>query len=62
MAVPKRRQSKARSSSRRAQWAAKRKPPTVVQCQKCENPMVPHRVCGACGFYGGKEIFPQEEA
>lgn len=62
MAVPKRRQSKARSANRRAQWSAGFSKPTTIACPRCQEPKLPHRVCGACGYYRDREVIPQEEA
>ncbi len=54
MAVPKRKVSKARRNSRRANW--KLKAPNLVDCPKCGELMMSHRVCKACGSYNGKEV------
>jgi large subunit ribosomal protein L32 len=61
MAVPKRRQSKAKSASRRAQWAAGFKPPTIIGCPRCQAPKLPHRICAACGYYRDREVLEQRE-
>ncbi|MBS3970436.1 MAG: 50S ribosomal protein L32, partial [Clostridia bacterium] len=50
MGVPKRRQSKARVRARRAQWRKIDSLP-LVECPKCRELKVPHRMCAACGFY-----------
>jgi large subunit ribosomal protein L32 len=55
MAVPKRKISKARRDSRRSA-NIKMVAPNIIECPKCHEPNVPHRVCAACGFYKGKEI------
>lgn len=55
---PKNKSSKARRDSRRANW--KMKVPNLVKCSKCEELMVPHRVCKACGSYNKKEILASE--
>jgi large subunit ribosomal protein L32 len=35
--------------------------PTQVQyCPRCEQPVLPHRVCPNCGFYQGREVVPAE--
>lgn len=62
MAVQKRRQSKARRDSRRAQWMASVKKPNTNRCPKCEKPKAPHRVCLECGYYDGKKVVDVEEA
>ena len=58
MAVPKKRQSRARTATRRAQWDVIT-PPTLSVCANvaCRAPVRPHRVCGTCGMYRGKQIF-----
>jgi large subunit ribosomal protein L32 len=58
MAVPKRRTSKARRNSRRAQW--KLTVPGLIECPQCHERKLPHRVCLNCGFYKGKEVVAQE--
>jgi large subunit ribosomal protein L32 len=59
MAVPKRRVSKTRRDKRRSSvW--KLDAPTLVKCSHCSELKVPHRVCGNCGFYNGKEIIKKE--
>ena len=35
--------------------------PTVVACAECGEPMVPHRVCGACGHYRGRVVVAKKE-
>ncbi|MBO8167817.1 MAG: 50S ribosomal protein L32 [Thermoanaerobacteraceae bacterium] len=55
MAVPKRRQSKARTRKRRSQWM-KLKGPKLVECPQCHELKLPHRACPECGFYKGKEV------
>ena len=55
MAVPKRRTSRAKRDSRRAQhdrFAA----PTLDACQSCGAVKLRHRVCPECGFYRGRQI------
>jgi len=58
MAVPKRKTSKARRDKRRANW--KLLIPAMVKCPKCQAFKLPHRVCGECGFYKGKEVIKKE--
>ena len=58
MAVPKRRTSRSRQGSRRSHHHLT---PTQVQyCPRCEQPVLPHRVCPNCGYYQGREIVPEE--
>jgi large subunit ribosomal protein L32 len=54
MAVPKQRQSHSRTSKRRAQH--KIEAPTLAHCPNCQSPRLPHRVCGVCGYYKGREV------
>ena len=35
--------------------------PNIVPCTHCSAPMVPHRVCPACGFYKGKAVLKNED-
>lgn len=53
MAVPKRRTSKTRKRKRRTHWKASA--PDLVECPKCREPKLPHRVCPECGNYKGKK-------
>ncbi len=58
MAVPKRKTGRSRTNSRRS--SHKLEVPTVSVCTQCREPKVPHRVCGSCGYYNGKEIVDVE--
>jgi large subunit ribosomal protein L32 len=59
MAVPKRKTSKARRDRRRT--AKERLTiPNVMDCPQCHEPKLPHRICGACGYYNGKEVMSVE--
>jgi large subunit ribosomal protein L32 len=53
MAVPKRRQTSTRRDKRRANWKAEA--PTYSECPRCHQPKLPHRVCGNCGYYAGRQ-------
>jgi len=55
VAVPKRRKSSSRSKMRRQQHD-KVTAPNIVPCPNCSAPMVPHRVCPACGHYKGRAV------
>jgi large subunit ribosomal protein L32 len=59
MAVPKRKTSKARRDRRRTA-KCRLTIPTVIDCPQCHEPKLPHRVCGACGYYNGKEVMSVE--
>jgi large subunit ribosomal protein L32 len=54
MAVPKRKQSNARTGSRRAHDA--KKPRQLQSCPRCSTPVPSHVICPNCGFYMGREI------
>ena len=61
MAVPKRKLSKTRRDKRRSSvW--KLEAPTLVTCSQCGSYRLPHRVCGSCGYYKGREVIKQKEA
>ena len=60
MAVPKQKQSHARTAQRRAQH--KITAPAVNDCPQCRTPRRPHRVCRNCGFYGGREVVHVHDA
>ena len=59
MAVPKRKVSKARRDKRRSSvWKL---PKTeLVKCDHCGELKLPHRMCGSCGYYKGKEVIKME--
>lgn len=59
MAVPKRKVSRARRDKRRSSvW--KLVAPELVKCPQCGELKMPHRVCGHCGYYKGKEVVKKE--
>lgn len=58
MAVPKRKTSPSRRNMRRSHHAL-----TATQFQECPNCgelKLPHNLCGACGFYNGREVVAVE--
>ncbi len=59
MAHPKRKTSKARRDSRRAQ-TFKLSAPGIVECPQCHEMKLSHRVCKECGYYNGKEVVAKE--
>jgi large subunit ribosomal protein L32 len=59
MAVPKKKTSKAKSRSRRAS-AWKISKPARSACPRCSAVKLPHRVCGNCGWYAGREAVDVE--
>ncbi len=60
MAVPKRRQSKTRSRTRRAANMRK-KTPEVSYCPQCGAPTPSHAVCSNCGYYMGRTLVETED-
>ena len=59
MAVPKRKMSKARRDSRRANW--KLTVPGLVECPQCKEMKMPHRVCIESGYYNRKQVIVKEQ-
>ena len=59
MAVPKRRQAKARTRKRRANWTLEGS--STVECPQCHEPRLPHRVCRECGYYKGRQVLTVKE-
>ena len=55
MAVPKKRMSSSRRDKRRANHD-RVAPVALSPCPNCEELMVSHRVCPACGHYRGREV------
>ena len=60
MGVPKKRKSSTRRDRRRAANNKVRTPVQVIHCAKCKEPVLPHRICAACGTYAGQEIIAAE--
>ncbi|MEO0094608.1 MAG: 50S ribosomal protein L32 [candidate division WOR-3 bacterium] len=59
MPVPKRRHSHSRKNKRRSQF--KMKSIQYIECPKCHNPKLPHRVCPVCGTYKDILIIASKE-
>ena len=55
MAVPKRKTTASKRDMRRAQHD-KVTPVQVVSCEHCGEATLPHRACGACGWYKGRKV------
>ncbi len=32
-----------------------------VECPNCGEPKLPHHVCGACGYYAGREVVTKRD-
>jgi large subunit ribosomal protein L32 len=54
MANPKRKLSRASKGHRRAHLALTRA--QLVRCTHCSAMIKPHTVCGACGYYRGRQV------
>lgn len=60
MAVPKRKTSRSRTRSRKANWL-RTPPPAVATCSRCKSAIAPHTVCSTCGYYAGRQVVQVEE-
>ena len=59
MAVPKRKHSQARRDKRRSNvW--KLQAPALSVCPNCGEFKAPHKVCGNCGMYNGRQVIVKE--
>lgn len=54
MPVPAFRNSRSRVRRRRSHHALKKT--TISNCSKCQESILPHHACGACGYYNGKQV------
>lgn len=59
MALPKRRHSRARRDKRRTHDSLAR--PAQSTCTECGRVKQPHRACGHCGQYRGRQVVAQRE-
>jgi large subunit ribosomal protein L32 len=60
MAVPKRKQSNARTGSRRAHDRLRAK--QLTSCFNCSTMIPTHVVCPKCGYYMGRVVVPAKDA
>ena len=60
MAVPKRRTSRSRKGTRRSHHPVT--PVQVQYCPKCNEAVMPHRLCPNCGSYQGREVINMDAA
>lgn len=58
MAVPKRKTGRSKTNSRRSSHSLTAA--NTMVCPQCHQPKMPHRVCGECGYYNGKEVIVTE--
>jgi len=54
VAVPKRKMSRSNTRSRRSQW--KTSAPSLVTCERCKAPKLPHTACPECGTYAKRQV------
>ena len=54
MPVPKKHKTHSRTHSRRSHLALKIA--HLARCSHCGAPVMPHVICGHCGYYKGKEV------
>ena len=59
MAVPKRRKSKSKRDSRRANHKISAR--AYNRCGNCGAPKMPHNICTACGVYKDVQVIPVVE-
>lgn len=57
MAVPRKKVSKSKRNMRRAHHALARV--NLIECSNCGELKLPHHICGACGYYNGREVIAQ---
>jgi len=59
MAVPKKKMSKSKTRKRRASaWSLDA--PARSVCPRCSAVKLPHRICGECGWYAGRQAVEVE--
>jgi len=59
VALPKKRQSRARGAKRRSHDALQM--PARSECPQCHRLKQPHRVCSHCGYYKGRSVITTDE-
>jgi len=59
MPQPKKKRSHSKQGNVRHHW--KGELPTLVKCKNCNELMVPHKACKACGFYDGKYVYSSSQ-
>ena len=58
-ALPKKKRTRSRIGHRRT--AYRLTVPQLSACSQCHRMRLPHRVCGECGYYNGREVIVKEE-
>ncbi|MDK2896203.1 MAG: large subunit ribosomal protein [Candidatus Atribacteria bacterium] len=51
--------SRCRRNKRRTHWVLKA--PNLVECPHCHAFKLPHRICGECGYYKGRQVILSKE-
>jgi large subunit ribosomal protein L32 len=57
-AQPKKKTSHRRTHQRRSHDRAN--VGAIILCSHCRRPHLSHRVCGNCGYYGGREVIVEK--
>lgn len=57
MAVPRKKVTRAKRNMRRAHDGVRAD--AFTECDNCGEAVRPHHVCGACGYYRGREVVSQ---
>ena len=58
-ALPKKKRTRSRIGHRKS--AYRLNVPQALSCPHCRSYRLPHRVCGACGYYNGREVIVKED-
>ncbi len=58
MAVQQRKVTRSRKNMRRSHHALDT--PNLTSCNKCGQKIMPHRVCGNCGYYKNRKVLDIE--
>jgi large subunit ribosomal protein L32 len=59
VAVPKKKTTRARKGWRRSHDHLRT--PHLGHCERCNHPVLPHRMCDNCGHYAGLEVISKDE-
>jgi large subunit ribosomal protein L32 len=54
MALQKRKHCQARRDKRRSHWNLPAA--GMTRCAQCARTIMPHRICGYCGYYRGRQV------
>ncbi|MFA7314890.1 MAG: 50S ribosomal protein L32 [Candidatus Magasanikbacteria bacterium] len=59
MGLPSKKRTSRSRDDRRSHHALK--PTTIIKCEKCAEPILPHRACTKCGTYRGRQVINVEK-